>query len=121
MSKEEYSIFTANLRRILDEKKLHQTDVAAAIGVPIQTFNNWVKGNTFPRQPKLKALANYFGVRPADLTEPYLPESRISKLAAMMEAHPIYWEVIDAVSGMDEEGLRLAIRLLRTMKEASHE
>ena len=48
-------------------------------------------------------------------------DDRREARVAMMEAHPSYWEVIDAVSGMDEEGLRLAIRLLRTMKEAGNE
>lgn len=114
-------IFSQNLRRLLEERNVKQIDVADAIGVSHQLMNTWVRGKAYPRPNRIQLLASYFGVRVADLVELQLPESRISKLAAMMEAHPIYWEVIDAVSGMDEEGLRLAIRLLRTMKEAGNE
>ena len=114
-------IFKDNLRNLLADRNVSQRDVCEALGIAPQTFNSWAMGKSLPRSDKAKRLAEFFGVERQVLYEEHPSESRISKLAAMMEAHPIYWEVIDAVSGMDEEGLRLAIRLLRTMKEAGNE
>ena len=114
-------IFSQNLQRFLAERNVRQIDVADAIGVSHQRMNTWIRAKAYPRPDKIQQLADYFGVLYGDMVQPALSDTRMAKLAAMMEAHPIYWEVIDAVSGMDEEGLRLAIRLLRTMKEAGNE
>jgi len=72
---EQKKIFAQNLKRLLDERKLNQNEVAKAINVSPQTFNTWCQEIALPRMGKIEKLANYFGVKKSDLIEPKKPQS----------------------------------------------
>lgn len=65
--KEQTEIFSKNLNKYLQEKKLTQKEVAEAIGVSQQSLNFWVQGRNLPRMDKVQLLAEFFGVRYTDL------------------------------------------------------
>lgn len=60
-------IFIKNLRHYLNANQKTQTEVAAAINVPISTFSTWMLGKAFPRMGKVQALADYFNCSISDL------------------------------------------------------
>lgn len=66
---EQRLIFCNNLKRIMSERGLSQTEVADAIAVSPQTFNTWMTGKAIPRMNKLQALADYFNVAKSSLIE----------------------------------------------------
>ena len=67
---EQKKIFAQNLKKLLDEHKLNQNEVAKAINVSPQTFNTWCQEIALPRMGKIEKLANYFGIKKSDLIEP---------------------------------------------------
>ena len=78
--REQTSIFSSNLNRLLREREKSQKEVADAIGVSPQTFNTWCKGIALPRMGKIQRLADYFMVNKSVLLE--LPSTAASGTAA---------------------------------------
>ena len=62
-------IFANNLKRYLQLTGKTQKEVAAAIGVTTGNFCDWMNCRSYPRMEKLQALADYFGIKKADLLE----------------------------------------------------
>lgn len=62
-------IFAKNLTYYIEKHGKEQKEIAEVIGVAPSTFNNWVKGNKYPRIDKIERLANYFGIMKSDLIE----------------------------------------------------
>ena len=77
-------IFAKNLTYYIKRHGKEQKEVADAIGVPSSTFNNWVKGNKYPRIDKIEMLANYFGIMKSDLIEEH-NESKATKTISITE------------------------------------
>ncbi|MGM9929248.1 MAG: XRE family transcriptional regulator [Bacillus sp. (in: firmicutes)] len=63
------NILADNLKRLLDRRKISQKDLARDLHLPVMTVSNWMTGKTYPRCDKVLLLANYFGVRMAELLE----------------------------------------------------
>lgn len=55
------------IQELLDERKLHQTDLAAHLGVEPSTVSRWCSGEKRPRKERLHQIAAYFGVHPLEL------------------------------------------------------
>lgn len=68
------AVISGNLKRLLAEKNITQADLAKAIGENRTTVNMWVAGKAIPRFPKFAKLAEFFGCRVSDITEPYMIE-----------------------------------------------
>lgn len=68
--KELNKIFSANIKYLISRSGKRQQDVAAELGVPRTTFNNWCVGKVLPSLPKLRALAEYFHVEEDALVRP---------------------------------------------------
>ena len=62
-------IFANNLKRYLELTGKTQKEVAAAIGVTTGNFCDWVNCRSYPRMEKVQELADYFGIKKADLVE----------------------------------------------------
>lgn len=62
-------ILSKNLKKYLELKGKTQKEVAAAIRVTTGNFCDWVNCRTYPRPEKVQALADYFGIKTADLVE----------------------------------------------------
>lgn len=68
----EYSsraIVAANIKMFMREKGVTASDVCKALNIPNATFSDWINAKTYPRISKLEKLADYFGVRKADLVD----------------------------------------------------
>lgn len=58
------TIMAQTIRRLMDSKKMTTADLSRALGVSYTTVNDWVHGETYPRDAKLKILADLFMVDP---------------------------------------------------------
>ena len=65
------AIFANNLKRYLQLSGKTQKEVAAAINVTTGNFCDWVNCRCYPRMDKVQELADYFGIKKADLVEEY--------------------------------------------------
>lgn len=64
-----HGIFAENLRFYISKSGRTQSEIADTLGIPLMTFNDWVRGKTYPRIDKLEMLAQYFGVSKSELIE----------------------------------------------------
>lgn len=78
------TIFAKNLTYYIEKHGKEQKEIAEFIGVAPSTFNNWVKGNKYPRIDKIEKLANYFGIMKSDLIEEY-SKSTATKTTSITE------------------------------------
>ncbi len=62
-------VFSANLRRYMEEVGVSRADVCNALGFKYTTFTDWYNGNKYPRIDKIEMLANFFGIEKSDLIE----------------------------------------------------
>lgn len=58
-----------NLQYYIKRSGRTQREISEVVGVAPSTFNEWVKGNKYPRIDKIEILANYFGILKSDLIE----------------------------------------------------
>ena len=58
-----------NLRALLNERGVSQTELAAAIGVSSGTLSDWLSGRYYPRMKYIEAMAQFFGVAAVDIIE----------------------------------------------------
>jgi len=107
------AIFSENLRRSLEERQLRQIDVAAAIGVPVQTFNNWIQGNTLPRFNKLRALADFLKLPPSALTDP--PGTDPQTVEALLMIRPDLDALLEAARHLSPSDVQTLIGLAKRL------
>lgn len=77
----EKKILAKNLRAYMDLKVLNVNDLANRLNLPYSTVNDWVNGVSYPRQDKLRLLADTFNVSKSDLTE--LPRKRSNTIPVL--------------------------------------
>ena len=51
-----------NIRRLSEQKKVQQKDIAEALNVGTNTVNNWFKGKTSMKAEQIPPIANLLGV-----------------------------------------------------------
>lgn len=49
-------------RKLRDERKVKDSDVAKSTGITKSTFSDWKSGRSNPKNDKLQKIADYFGV-----------------------------------------------------------
>ena len=62
-------IMSRNIQYYMDLNNKTRQEMCDALGVKYSTFSDWVNGNTYPRIDKIEMMANYFGIKKADLVE----------------------------------------------------
>ena len=62
-------IFSKNLKRIMEERRVSRKELAEILGISYFTVTDWVTGKKFPRMDKVELLANHFGILKSDLIE----------------------------------------------------
>ena len=62
-------IMAENIKRLLEERGMNQTDLCNALGLKQMTVSDWCNAKTYPRIDKIEMMANFFGVSKADLVE----------------------------------------------------
>lgn len=65
-------IFSANLRRYLQNKEISQARLAELLGVGTTSVYNWANGIKIPRMDKVDAMCEIFGCNRSDLIEEYI-------------------------------------------------
>ena len=60
-------IFSENLRRHIEMKRLSQKEVADGIGESVQTVSAWACAKSLPRMGKIQKLADFLGIRKTEL------------------------------------------------------
>ncbi len=69
MGKELIDVFSNNLRKIMSNREVTQTDLARYMEVSSATASDWCNGKKMPRANKLQSLANWLNVELSDLLE----------------------------------------------------
>ncbi len=61
-------IFQQNLKFLMNEKGISNTDICNRLSLPSATVSSWVTGKKYPRIDVMQRLADLFGVRLSTLT-----------------------------------------------------
>lgn len=62
-------IMAKNIKKYLELTGKTQKAVCNDLGLKESTFSDWLNGKVYPRIDKIELIANYFGVKKADLVE----------------------------------------------------
>ncbi len=54
--------FAVRIKQLRKERKMTQSDMAAAFGVGVRQYQNYENGKHYPDVPGLMKIADYFGV-----------------------------------------------------------
>jgi len=68
-------VFSANLRRVMQEKRYRAVDIVNGMGVSKQIVSSWVNGYRVPRMRMLDDLCTFLDVRRSDLLEEHTVSS----------------------------------------------
>ena len=63
------AIMAANIKKYLDRTGKSQKEVCKDLGFKESTFSDWLNAKVYPRIDKIEMMANYFGIKKADLVE----------------------------------------------------
>ena len=63
------AIFSANLKKIMDERQKKPADICRDLNIPAATFSDWYHGRVYPRIDKIELISNYLQVTKSDLVE----------------------------------------------------
>lgn len=63
------SVFSERLTELMDAQKLSDTKLAEDLNVSRTTVLRWRTGERSPKLPKIKEIADYFGVSPTEFVE----------------------------------------------------
>lgn len=78
-----------NLRALLNDRGVSQTELASAIGVSSGTLSDWLSGRYYPRMKYIEAMAKFFGVTPGDIIETKkAPSSKDDEAAELFMSLP---------------------------------
>jgi len=110
-TKENKEVFSRNLAYYVDKSGRQQKEIAAAVGVPTSSFNDWIKGKRYPRIGKIELLANYFGILKSDLIEDKTEErenmqkksSTIADAAIRMKTDSEFMSVVEMLIPLNSE------------------
>lgn len=69
-SKERMEIFRDNLLSQIERYGINRATLCDILGIPHQTMSEWIRLNRYPRVDTIDKIAQFFSIRPSDLTEP---------------------------------------------------
>ena len=99
----------ANLRRIMYEKGVTQTDMAKALGFTKQSVSHWMNGEHLPRMNKLDKICEYLGCKRSDLVE--VDKGRKPEPITSEQA-----QLIQLAMNADPENVHLVLEILRRLE-----
>lgn len=116
-------IMANNIKRHMERKGVTNQQVCDALGFKYTTFMDWIKGVTYPRMPKVEAMANYFGVLKSDLIEEKTEERAavqkksgiIADTALRMKTDKDFMSVVEMLLPLDAEKISDAKQMLSIM------
>ena len=78
--------FAENLKRIMSQKDVDQSELARRLGVSPQAVNQWASGVTAPRGKRFAKVAEALEVDPADLWTPGVATVGLTSPTASLQA-----------------------------------
>ena len=109
-------IFSANLRRLLEDKQKTQRALAKYVGATEATVSRWVNGEVVPRHARLDKVCEFLMCAPEDLlldadkTQVLLPED---VLAEELRENPLLFRLMIVAMRADDEAIARAIKVLK--------
>lgn len=73
--KSQREILGENLERLINRRGIDQKILAEKLNVSDMTVSNWVRGAKYPRIEKIQEMADFFGVKHADLVTEKLSDA----------------------------------------------
>ena len=74
------TIFSRNLRKILEEKEVSQRELAKRLDITPQAVNDWCQGKSMPRMRKIDQICRCLNVTRSDLLEDNSIQNELDKL-----------------------------------------
>jgi len=71
--------FGENLKYLRERKKLNQSDFEEIMGIKQTTWNNYERGNSYPKLLDFIQISKYFDITESDLLHKNLKENLISE------------------------------------------
>ena len=128
--KELKEIFSANLRRLLDEHDKSQADLRRYMGVSSATASDWCNGKKIPRADKLQAICIWLNCEMADLLgeykadvrtdgqEPgYYDEELVKDITEQLRQNPEYSALFKAASNLKPEDVEFVTKFIEKMSD----
>lgn len=94
-----------NLRDLIAERGISQTELAAALGISNGTLSDWLSGRYYPRMRYIEAMAKYFNVDPSVLVNEKKTPSSVDD-----EALSLFMALPDNMKGQALDYLRFLVR-----------
>ncbi len=109
-----------NLAKYVERSGKSQKDIAEIIGVAPSTFNEWIKGNKYPRIDKIERMANYFGILKSDLiedkTEMTQKNDTIVRIVQRMRKDEGFLSLVESLNRLEAEKLTAIKQMLIVLK-----
>lgn len=117
---ENKKIMARNIKKYMAKKGVTNQQLCDDLNFKYTTFMDWIKGVTYPRMPKVEAMADYFGILKSDLIEEKMPEREemqkkagtIADTALRMKTDPDFLSIIKMLLVLDKEKLKDVLNLL---------
>lgn len=109
-------IFSANLRRLLEDKQKTQRALAKYVGATEATVSRWVNGEVVPRHARLDKVCEFLMCDPKDLlldgekAQVLLPED---VLAEELRENPLLFRLMIVAMRASDEDIAKAIKVLK--------
>ena len=113
-----------NLSYYVERSGRTKKEIAETIGVAASTFNEWTKGNKYPRIDKIEMLANYFGILKSDLIEEKPKEHKemqkkndvLTNIIFKMRTDEEFYEAVSYMYTLDSDKLASVKQMLTFLK-----
>lgn len=111
-----------NLSYYVERSGKTKKELAEIIGVAPSTFNEWTKGNKYPRIDKIELLANYFRILKSDLIEERTTEHRemqqknsvLADLTIRMRTDQNFFSLVEGLDKLDAVQLASVKQIVET-------
>lgn len=127
--KELKEIFSANLRRLLDEHDKSQADLRRYMGVSSATASDWCNGKKIPRADKLQAICIWLNCEMSDLLgeykntdvrtdgqeSGYYDEELVKDITEQLRQNPEYGVMFKALTNVKPEDIELVTKFIEKM------
>ena len=102
-------IVASNLRRLMYERGVTQTDMARALGFTKQSVSHWMNGEHLPRMSKMDKICEYLGCKRSDLME--VDKARKTEPMTTEQA-----QLIQLTMQADAENVHLILEVFKRME-----
>lgn len=114
-------IMAKNIKRLLEERDMTQTDLCNALGFKFMTVSDWVNAKSYPRIDKIEMMANFFGVSKADLVEEQKPgeyyiDPTTAEIAQQIKDNKELAALFDVQRSMTHEDLLTVYQMALALK-----